>query len=195
MAACRRSRRRLRRPADERRGGRGASSRGVRCRCSSAAASATCDRRGLARPGRAPRDHRHRRGARSRLRARGGAALHPGRIAVGIDARDGLVAVEGWAAGLELSGRRARPPLRGRRRRRDRLHRHRPRRRAQGPQHRGDAGARRRRLASRSSPRAASPRIDDVERLLQPDCAVLEGAITGRALYDGRLDPARSARR
>ena len=32
--------------------------------------------------------------------------------------------------------------------------------------------------------------IADVRRLLQPDCAVLHGAITGRALYDGRLDPA-----
>ena len=32
--------------------------------------------------------------------------------------------------------------------------------------------------------------IEDIERLTQPDCAVLEGAISGRALYDGRLDPA-----
>ena len=32
--------------------------------------------------------------------------------------------------------------------------------------------------------------IDDVHRLLEPDCALLAGAITGRALYDGRLDPA-----
>jgi phosphoribosylformimino-5-aminoimidazole carboxamide ribotide isomerase len=31
--------------------------------------------------------------------------------------------------------------------------------------------------------------IEDVRRMLEPDCAVLEGAITGRALYDGRLDP------
>jgi phosphoribosylformimino-5-aminoimidazole carboxamide ribotide isomerase len=30
--------------------------------------------------------------------------------------------------------------------------------------------------------------LQDVERLLQPDCALLEGAISGRALYDGRLD-------
>ena len=45
------------------------------------------------------------------------------------------------------------------------------------------AEARRR---SRSSPRAASPRIADIERLLEPDCAALAGAITGRALYDGR---------
>jgi phosphoribosylformimino-5-aminoimidazole carboxamide ribotide isomerase len=32
----------------------------------------------------------------------------------------------------------------------------------------------------------------DIERLAQPDCAVLEGAISGRALYDGRIDPARA---
>ena len=32
--------------------------------------------------------------------------------------------------------------------------------------------------------------LDDVKRLLQPDCARLAGAISGRALYDGRLDPA-----
>jgi len=31
--------------------------------------------------------------------------------------------------------------------------------------------------------------IEDIQRLTQPDCAVLEGAISGRALYDGRLDP------
>jgi hypothetical protein len=34
--------------------------------------------------------------------------------------------------------------------------------------------------------------LDDVRRLLEPDCAVLEGAITGRALYDGRLDPSQA---
>lgn len=32
--------------------------------------------------------------------------------------------------------------------------------------------------------------IADIERLLQPDCAILEGVISGRAIYDGRLDPA-----
>ena len=32
--------------------------------------------------------------------------------------------------------------------------------------------------------------IDDVHALLRPDYAMLEGAIVGRALYDGRLDPA-----
>ena len=30
--------------------------------------------------------------------------------------------------------------------------------------------------------------LADVRRLLEPDCAILEGAISGRALYDGRLD-------
>jgi phosphoribosylformimino-5-aminoimidazole carboxamide ribotide isomerase len=31
--------------------------------------------------------------------------------------------------------------------------------------------------------------LADIERLLEPDCAALAGAITGRALYDGRIDP------
>ncbi len=30
--------------------------------------------------------------------------------------------------------------------------------------------------------------IADVRRLIEPDCAILEGAISGRAIYDGRLD-------
>jgi phosphoribosylformimino-5-aminoimidazole carboxamide ribotide isomerase len=30
----------------------------------------------------------------------------------------------------------------------------------------------------------------DIERLSRPECQILEGAITGRALYDGRIDPA-----
>ncbi len=32
--------------------------------------------------------------------------------------------------------------------------------------------------------------LADIERLLMPDCKKLAGAIAGRALYDGRLDPA-----
>jgi len=31
--------------------------------------------------------------------------------------------------------------------------------------------------------------IEDVQRLLEPDCERLAGALSGRALYDGRLDP------
>jgi phosphoribosylformimino-5-aminoimidazole carboxamide ribotide isomerase len=30
--------------------------------------------------------------------------------------------------------------------------------------------------------------IEDIRRLLEPDCKILAGVISGRALYDGRLD-------
>jgi phosphoribosylformimino-5-aminoimidazole carboxamide ribotide isomerase len=30
----------------------------------------------------------------------------------------------------------------------------------------------------------------DIHRLLEPDCRILEGAISGRAIYDGRIDVA-----
>lgn len=116
------------------------------------------------------------------------ARLHPGRVAVGIDAKDGLVAVEGWAQTSTLTaedlGRRFE-----------------------------DAGvaaiiytditrdgilkglniAATLALANAVAiPVIASgglASIKDVERLLEPDCARLAGAITGRALYDGRIDP------
>lgn len=116
------------------------------------------------------------------------ARLHPGRIAVGIDARDGLVAVEGWARVSQMSaldlGKRFE-----------------------------DAGvsaiiytdiardgvlkglnieATLALAEMLSIPVIASgglASIEDVERLLQPDCRKIAGAITGRALYDGRLDP------
>src|SRR5690606_21613603 len=32
--------------------------------------------------------------------------------------------------------------------------------------------------------------MDDIERMVQPDAAVLEGATSGRALYEGRIGPA-----
>jgi phosphoribosylformimino-5-aminoimidazole carboxamide ribotide isomerase len=117
------------------------------------------------------------------------ARLYPGRIAVGIDARDGRVAIDGWAKTSDISalelGRRFE-----------------------------DAGvaaliytdiARDGALkglnveatlalaGAVSIPVIASgglASIDDVKRLLAPDCARLAGAIAGRALYDGRLDPA-----
>jgi phosphoribosylformimino-5-aminoimidazole carboxamide ribotide isomerase len=113
----------------------------------------------------------------------------PGRIAVGIDARDGRVAVEGWARLSEMSaedlGRRfedvgvaaivytdiARDGV------------------LKGLNIEATLGlARAVGIPVIASGGLAS--IDDVNRLLEPDCAVLEGAITGRALYDGRLDPA-----
>jgi phosphoribosylformimino-5-aminoimidazole carboxamide ribotide isomerase len=111
----------------------------------------------------------------------------PGRIAVGIDARGGRVAVEGWAEtsdidAMELVGRFE------------------------------DAGvvaivftdidrdgvltglnidstlalARSTTIPVIASGGLAS--LADVRRLLEPDCRILEGAIAGRALYDGRLD-------
>jgi len=114
--------------------------------------------------------------------------LHPGKIAVGVDARDGLVAVDGWAKSSELTavelGKRFE-----------------------------DAGVAAIIYTDISRdgamkglnieatlmlaealviPVIASgglASIADIERLLQPDCARLAGAITGRALYDGRLDP------
>jgi phosphoribosylformimino-5-aminoimidazole carboxamide ribotide isomerase len=112
----------------------------------------------------------------------------PGRVAVGIDAKQGKVAVEGWAETSELTAidlaRRFE-----------------------------DAGvaaiiytdierdgilkglnlaataelARATKIPVIASGGLAS--IDDVRALLRPEYAMLEGAITGRALYDGRIDP------
>jgi len=117
------------------------------------------------------------------------ARLFPYRIAVGVDARDGRVAVEGWAKTLELSAL-------------DLARRF------------EDAGvaaiiytdiARDGALKGLnveatlavaeavSVPVIASGgvgSIDDVARLAEPDCALLAGAIIGRALYDGRVDAA-----
>jgi phosphoribosylformimino-5-aminoimidazole carboxamide ribotide isomerase len=117
------------------------------------------------------------------------ARLYPGHIAVGIDARDGRVAVDGWAKTSDISalelGRRFE-----------------------------DAGvaaiiytdiardgvlkglnieATLALAEAVSIPVIASgglASIDDIRRLLQPDCARLAGAVAGRALYDGRLNPA-----
>ncbi len=113
----------------------------------------------------------------------------PGRIAVGIDAKGGKVAVEGWAETSELTAidlaRRFE-----------------------------DAGVAAiiytdidrdgvlkglnlpstvELARSTSMPVIASgglASIEDVKALLLPENAMLEGAITGRALYDGRIDPA-----
>ena len=120
---------------------------------------------------------------------RGAAKKIPGRVAVGLDARDGKVAVEGWAATSEVTAldiaRRfedagvaaiiftdiARDGL------------------LKGLNL--DATIE---LANRISiPVIASggfASIDDVKALLEPRAKKLAGAIVGRALYDGRLDPA-----
>jgi phosphoribosylformimino-5-aminoimidazole carboxamide ribotide isomerase len=114
---------------------------------------------------------------------------YPGRIAVGIDARAGKVAVEGWAETSELSA-------------------------AGLAQRFADAGvaaiiytdidrdgvlkglnlpATDELARSTSIPVIASgglAGLDDVRALMRPEYSLLEGAIAGRALYDGRLDPA-----
>ncbi|MEZ5841681.1 MAG: 1-(5-phosphoribosyl)-5-[(5-phosphoribosylamino)methylideneamino]imidazole-4-carboxamide isomerase [Hyphomicrobiales bacterium] len=114
---------------------------------------------------------------------------HPGRIAVGIDAKGGKVAVEGWAEASQLTAIDLARKFE-------------------------DAGvsaiiytdidrdgvlkglniASTLELANAVSiPVIASgglASMADIERLAEPDCAILEGAITGRALYDGRIDPA-----
>lgn len=115
------------------------------------------------------------------------ARLYPGRIAVGIDARDGLVAIEGWAKIAQMSaielGRRFEDAgvaaivytdisrdgvMKG-------LN-------IEATLALADATS----IAVIASGGLAS--LADVARLLEPDCARLAGAITGRALYDGRLD-------
>lgn len=115
------------------------------------------------------------------------ARLYPGRIAVGIDARDGLVAIEGWAKTAQMSaielGRRFEDAgvaaivytdisrdgvMKG-------LN-------IEATLALADATS----IAVIASGGLAS--LADVARLLEPDCARLAGAITGRALYDGRLD-------
>ena len=116
------------------------------------------------------------------------ARLFPGRVAVGIDAKDGRVAVEGWAQTSTLTAEEL-----GRRFE--------------------DAGvaaliytdiARDGILTGLNIPmtlalaRAVTipviasgglASMADIERLTHPDCAALAGAISGRALYDGRIDP------
>ena len=113
----------------------------------------------------------------------------PGRIAVGIDARDGNVAVEGWAQTSELSATRSR-------------------RRfedagvaaiiytdiARDGMLKGSISTPRSRWPtrspSRSSPRAVLPRLTTCAPCSTPRAKKLAGAIVGRALYDGRLDAA-----
>jgi len=112
---------------------------------------------------------------------------YPGRIAVGIDAKGGKVAVEGWAETSELSAMGL----------------------AQRFEDVGVAAiiytdierdgilkglnlpatarlARATKIPVIASGGLAS--IEDIKALLRPEYAMLEGAIAGRALYDGRLD-------
>jgi phosphoribosylformimino-5-aminoimidazole carboxamide ribotide isomerase len=113
----------------------------------------------------------------------------PGRVAVGLDARDGKIAVEGWSKTSALSALEV-----GRRFEdagvaaivytdvnRDGM--------LEGLNLDATVA-----LAERISiPVIASgglASLADVRALLEPRAQKLEGAIAGRALYDGRLDPA-----
>ncbi len=121
------------------------------------------------------------------------ARAYPGRIAVGLDARDGAVAVEGWAETSEISAldiaRRFEDTgvaaiiytdiardgmLRGL-----------------------NLDATIALAEAVSIPIIASgglASIEDVRALLTPRARKLEGAVVGRALYDGRLDAAAALR-
>uniref|UniRef100_A0A9E7ZQ13 1-(5-phosphoribosyl)-5-[(5-phosphoribosylamino)methylideneamino] imidazole-4-carboxamide isomerase n=1 Tax=Bosea sp. NBC_00436 TaxID=2969620 RepID=A0A9E7ZQ13_9HYPH len=122
------------------------------------------------------------------------AKAFPGQVAVGIDARDGFVAVEGWAETSSLAaadlGKRfedagvaaiiytdiARDGM------------------LQGINWEGTIAL----AQAVSIPVIASgglASMADIERLCADDAAILEGAITGRALYDGRIDPAAALKR
>ena len=83
--------------------GRAHPRRGRRSRCSSAAASATWrrSRAGSARASTASSSAPRRCAIPSSCRTR--REQFPGRVAVGLDARDGKVAVEGWAETSELT--------------------------------------------------------------------------------------------
>jgi phosphoribosylformimino-5-aminoimidazole carboxamide ribotide isomerase len=117
------------------------------------------------------------------------ARTFPGRIAVGIDARAGEVAVHGWAETTEMRAV-------------DLAHRFEDKGVAaiiytdvnrDGVLTGLNIESTLAMANAVSIPVIASgglASLDDVERLLEPDCAILEGAISGRALYDGSLDAA-----
>jgi phosphoribosylformimino-5-aminoimidazole carboxamide ribotide isomerase len=113
----------------------------------------------------------------------------PGQVAVGIDAKGGKVAVEGWAEASELGVIELARKFEG----------------AgvsaiiytdidrDGILAGINWGSTLELADAVSIPVIASgglASLDDIRRMVQPDAARLEGAITGRALYDGRIDPA-----
>ncbi|MDD9908242.1 MAG: 1-(5-phosphoribosyl)-5-[(5-phosphoribosylamino)methylideneamino]imidazole-4-carboxamide isomerase [Ahrensia sp.] len=113
----------------------------------------------------------------------------PNRVAVGIDAKDGKVAVEGWAetsslSAIDLAGRFAKAGVAAiiyTDIDRDGV--------LKGINWEATLDlARATPIPVIASGGLAS--MDDIERMTLDDAQILEGAITGRALYDGRIDPA-----
>ena len=106
------------------------------------------------------------------------------RIAVGIDAMNGLVAVKGWTETTARRATRARP-CRSRRRRRDRhLYRHRHRRHARRAKLCSTSESARSARLQPNRQRGSCPR-EDLERLAS--MPGLYGAIIGKALYEGMI--------
>lgn len=115
----------------------------------------------------------------------------PGRIAVGIDARDGRVAVAGWAEQsnvmvAELARRFEDAGVAAI------IFTDIGRDGALGGLNLEGTVALARATAIPVIASGGLASMADVEALLRPEHAVLEGAITGRALYDGRIDPAKA---
>jgi phosphoribosylformimino-5-aminoimidazole carboxamide ribotide isomerase len=112
----------------------------------------------------------------------------PGCIAVGIDARDGEVAIEGWAETSETTA------LDLARRFEDAgvaavVHTDISRDGVLEGLNLESTAALARAVTIPVIASGGLAGIEDVKRLLQPRYEMLEGAIVGRALYDGRLDP------
>jgi phosphoribosylformimino-5-aminoimidazole carboxamide ribotide isomerase len=118
---------------------------------------------------------------------RDAARLFPGQVAVGIDARSGKVAVEGWAETSELTAIELAKRFEGAGVAaviytdidRDGI--------LKGINWTGTLElARAVRIPIIASGGLAS--MDDIRTMARPEYRVLEGAISGRALYDGRID-------
>ncbi len=112
------------------------------------------------------------------------AQAYPGRLLLGIDARDGMGRDRGLAGDLEHLGAGPRRPVRAPADRRDHLHRHRTRRDARGPEPRRHGRDGR---ASVQTPVIASGGVGTLEDLDRLATLPLAGCIVGRALYDGRF--------
>jgi phosphoribosylformimino-5-aminoimidazole carboxamide ribotide isomerase len=114
-------------------------------------------------------------------------ARHPGRIAVGIDARGGRVAVEGWAKTADL------PALELARRFEDCgvaaiIYTDIARDGMLSGLNLDATAELARQIGIPVIASGGLAGLEDVRRLLSPDYAMIAGAIAGRALYDGRLD-------
>jgi phosphoribosylformimino-5-aminoimidazole carboxamide ribotide isomerase len=111
----------------------------------------------------------------------------PGCIAVGVDARDGKVAIEGWTEQSEMTA------LDLARRFEDAgvaaiIHTDIARDGVLEGLNLDATAALARTVTIPVIASGGLAGIDDVKSLLEPRCALLEGAIAGRALYDGSLD-------